>query len=171
MRHTPQRRVPLPYRRSVLGRERGPRGREPPQHAIEVGAPGRRAALDHDQPVGREDQRRHLSAQLLRCAQARPVQARPLATAELERHLQLDGHAGAVAAERDPCCIAAEPHELLIGPRPRREALRPHVQRLEQVRLAGSVGPGHQDEPRLQLEVELGVRAKVSERNRADDQP
>jgi hypothetical protein len=45
------------------------------------------------------------------------------------------------------------------------------VERLEQVRLAGAVRPGHQDETRLQLQVELRVRAKVAKRERAYDQP
>jgi hypothetical protein len=44
------------------------------------------------------------------------------------------------------------------------------VQRLEQVRLAGPVRAGDEDEPGPQLELEPGVRAKVAQRNRLDDQ-
>ena len=55
----------------------------------------------------------------------------------------------------------AEAHQLRVGPRPRREALRADVQRLEQVRLAGAVRTGHEHEARLELQVELRVRAVV----------
>jgi hypothetical protein len=45
------------------------------------------------------------------------------------------------------------------------------VQRLEQVRLARSVRTRDEDEARLELEVELSVRAEVPEREVLNDQP
>jgi hypothetical protein len=63
----------------------------------------------------------------------------------------------------DPGSIATEANQLRVDPRPRRETLRPHVQRLEQVRLAGAVWTGHEHEPRLQLEIEPGVGAEIAE--------
>jgi hypothetical protein len=48
--------------------------------------------------------------------------------------------------------------------------LRPDVKRFEQVRLAGAVRPDGEHEARLQRELELGVGAKVTKRNRRDDQ-
>jgi hypothetical protein len=44
------------------------------------------------------------------------------------------------------------------------------VERLEQVRLAGAVGTGDEDEPGLQRELEAFVAAEVSERDVPDDQ-
>ena len=67
--------------------------------------------------------------------------------------------------------MLAEPDQPRLRARPRREALRPDVQRLEQVRLPGAVRPDHQHEPRLEREVERGVRAKAPERDPRDDQP
>jgi hypothetical protein len=43
--------------------------------------------------------------------------------------------------------VCAEADELRVVRRPRREALRPDVERLEQVRLAGAVRPDRQHEP------------------------
>jgi hypothetical protein len=45
------------------------------------------------------------------------------------------------------------------------------MQRLEEVRLAGAVRTDDEHEPRLQLELELRVRADVPERDRLNDQP
>ena len=81
------------------------------------------------------------------------------------------GTPAAVAAQRDPSLPPAEADELRVGARPRREALRADVQRLEQVRLAGAVRPGHEHEPGRELEVEPRVRAVVPKRDRGDDQP
>jgi hypothetical protein len=44
------------------------------------------------------------------------------------------------------------------------------VQRLEQVRLAGSVRAGDEDEARLQRELEPLVAAEVAQRDAPDDQ-
>ena len=102
LRDPPQRGVSLPDCGAVLGRETGPARRQPAEHAVEVRPARGGAALDHHQPVGREDERRHLAAQLLGRAQLRPVQRRSLAAAELERHLELERHAGPRAAQGDP---------------------------------------------------------------------
>jgi hypothetical protein len=76
-----------------------------------------------------------------------------------------------VAAERDAACVFTEANQLCVGPRPRRKTLRADVQRLEQIRLAGAVRAGDEDEARFELQVEPGVRADVPERDGADDQP
>jgi hypothetical protein len=88
----------------------------------------------------------------------------------LQRHLELDRTAGPVARERDPGSGGAEPDELLVGPRPGREALGADVERLEQVRLAGPVRARDEDDPGLQCELEPFVGAEVAEGDRSDDQ-
>jgi hypothetical protein len=76
-----------------------------------------------------------------------------------------------VAAQGDACRITAEPDELRIRARPRREALCPYVQRLEQVGLPGTVWAGDQDKPRLEPQIELRVGTKIAKRECGDDQP
>jgi hypothetical protein len=44
------------------------------------------------------------------------------------------------------------------------------MEALEEVRLSRAVRPDRQDEPRLELELEPGVRAIVAERELLDDQ-
>ena len=173
LRDPPQRGVPLPDRGAVLGREAGPARREPAEHAVEVRPARRGAALDDHQPVGREDERRHLAAQLLGRAQPRAVQRRPLAA----RRARASPRARAAtpprdAAQRDPRRVAPEADQLRVGARPRREALRADVQRLEQVRLAGAVRPDHEHEPRLAARGRAARTSgsRVSE-TAADDQP
>ena len=51
----------------------------------------------------------------------------------------------------------AEADQLRVLPRARREALRHHVQRLEQVRLADAVAADDEDDPRVECEVERRV--------------
>ena len=86
-----ERRVSLTDRRTVLGREpRASTARAVPMHAVEVRPPSGRPALDDHQAVGREDERRHLTAQLLGCAQTCAVQGRPLPAADLQRHLEIE---------------------------------------------------------------------------------
>jgi hypothetical protein len=88
----------------------------------------------------------------------------------LHRHLELDAAAVAAPRQGHPRPLRADPDELLVGARPRREALRTDVERLEQVCLAGPVRAGDEDDPRLQRELEPFVGAKVSKGDRADDQ-
>ena len=76
-----QSRVPLRDGCAVLGRQPSASGYQPPERAVEVRAPRRGPALDDDEPVRREDERRDLRAQLLGRAQRRPVQPRALALA------------------------------------------------------------------------------------------
>ena len=64
----------------------------------------------------------------------------------------------------------AEPDELRVLPRSRREALRRDMERLEQVRLARAVRPHDEHETLRQPELERRVRADVPERDRLDDQ-
>jgi hypothetical protein len=167
---SPQSSVPLRDSGTVFDRQPGAGGDEPPQRAIEVRTSRRGPALDHDEPVRREDECGDLRAQLLGRAYRRPVQAGALALPRLQRHLELDRHTAAHSAERNPARLLPEADQLRIGARARREALRADVQRLEQVRLAGPVPPHHEHESRLEAEVELLVRAEVPERDRADDQ-
>ena len=83
----------------------------------------------------------------------------------------LDCVRAARALERDPCRIRAEADHLHVSAGARREPLRPDVQRLEEVRLPGTVRPVQQDDTRHELELERRVRAEVAERDLADDQP
>jgi hypothetical protein len=87
-----------------------------------------------------------------------------------KRDLELQPAATVVAGKRDAGSLGAEPDELLVGARAGREPLCTDVERLEEVRLPGSVRPRDQDEPRLQCELEPFVAAEVSERDLADDQ-
>ena len=84
-----------------------------------------------------------------------------------------DGHRHRPAAARqlDAAGSGALADQLHVRARAGREALRADVQRLEQVRLAGAVRPGDEDEPRLERELEPGVRPEVAERDLGDDQP
>ena len=45
------------------------------------------------------------------------------------------------------------------------------MERLEQIRLPDSVGTGYEHDPGNEFELQLGIGAKVSERNVGDDQP
>jgi len=78
--------------------------------------------------LGEEHERRHLAAKLLRRAQLRAIQRRPLPGSELERHLQLERGACTVSTQRDARCVTAEAHQLSVDPRPRRKPLRADVQ-------------------------------------------
>ena len=120
--------------------------------------------------VGRKDERRNLAAELLGGAQRSTVQLRPLPLAGPQRHLQLETRPAALAMQHDASGVLAEPEELCVRPRAWREPLRPDVQRLEQVRLAGAVRPDDQDEPRLEVEFEPRVRPDVAQGDRRNDQ-
>jgi hypothetical protein len=79
-------------------------------------------------------------------------------------------HALAHEPQRDGGLGGAEADQLPVGARPRREALRRHVQRLEQVRLAGAVLADDEHDSAGEPELESGVRAVVPERDALDDQ-
>jgi hypothetical protein len=74
----------------------------------------------------------------------------------------IHGHAGAFLTEAD---------QLGVRSSSRREALGGDVETLEQIRLAGAVGPDGKDDPRLEIELEGRIGAVVPERERPDDQP
>jgi len=76
-----------------------------------------------------------------------------------------------LAVHGDARSLLAEPDQLRIGARARREALGRDVQAFEQVGLAGAVRPDHEHDSRPELQLELGVGAVVPERERPDDQP
>ena len=77
----------------------------------------------------------------------------------------------AVTVQRNSRSLLAEPDESRVAARPRREALRPDVQRLEEVRLARAVRAHDEDEARREIEIEPRIGAEVSERRRPNDQP
>jgi hypothetical protein len=108
---------------------------------------------------------------LLCRAQGRTVQLRPLPFADLERHLELHRCPAPLSPQPDPAGALTEADELRIGAGPRREPLRPDVQRLEQVGLPRTVRSDDEHQPRFQVEVETSVRPNVPKRDRFDDQP
>ena len=117
-----ERRVALRERRRVV---RGQRRRAPgcsrAERPVEVRAPGRRAALDDGQPVGREDERRELRAQLLGGAQRAPFSS-PASLAGPQRHL-----------DRRAACRPRSPVERRPAP-PRAEADELRVRRASAAR-------------------------------------
>ena len=171
-RDAAERGVALRERGAVRGRQARARRQQAAQRAVDVRAAYGGAALDDREPVGREDERRDLRPQLLGRAQRRAVHGCALRRTGAERDLELDrDRRRAPTAQRHPGGALAEADQLRVGARARREALRADVQRLEQVRLAGAVRPDDEHEPRLEVEVEPGVRAEVAERDVRDDQP
>ena len=167
----PQRRVALRHRRGVLGRQRRACRGEPAEHPVEVRAAHGGAALDHREPVGREDERRRP-----RCAAARrPAGRRRSRFARFPSPTSNVTSSCKALSPRRPCSAIragafAEADELRVGACPRREALRADVQRLEQVRLAGAVRADDEHEAGLELELEPRVRAEVPKRDSVDDQ-
>jgi hypothetical protein len=67
--------------------------------------------------------------------------------------------------------VVAEPYEPGLGAGARRKALGAHVQRFEQVGLAGAVRADDDNKALAKLELEGDVRAKAPERDPLDDQP
>jgi hypothetical protein len=139
---------------AVLGRHAGPGGKKPSECAVEVRPSRSRPSLDHDEAVGRENERRDLGAKLLGRAERSAVQPRLLRVAGPQGDLDLQLRARARTRQLDPRGLRAEPDELGVVATTRRKALRADVQRLEQVRLAGAVPADSEDEPRRQLQLE-----------------
>ena len=143
-------------------------GRRRPSDAVEVRAARGGPALHDREPIGREDERRDLRAQLLGRRGAARRSASPASLPGLQRDLELDRRGRRCHRRARP---ASQPPprriELRVRPRPRRETLRADVQRLEQVRLARSVGAGDEHEAGHELELEPLVGAEVAERDRA----
>ena len=96
-RDPPQRCVPLPDRGRILERERRAARQQPAQRPVEVRAARGGTPFHDGEPVGREDERRDLAAELLGRPQRRTVQLRALPGLLLQRHLQLDRPAAPVA--------------------------------------------------------------------------
>ena len=169
LRDPPQRRVALAERRAVLGRQRRAAGEQPAEHAVEVRAPGGGPALHDRESVGREDERRRpRRAAARRLAAARRSARRACRSPSSSVDLELEPRAGrGRPASAIRAASRAEADELRVGPRPRREALRPDVQRLEQVRLAGAVRPDgeHEPGPRARARARAYER-KFAERDR-----
>src|SRR5579884_2408626 len=165
-----ERGVPLRDRSAVVRRKLGACGCEAGEDAVEVRTPRGRRTLDDAEPVGREDERDGLCAKLLRSAKTGPVQGRGLAGTGLEGDLDVDRHRTASAVDADSRAALAETNELRVAARPGRKALRAHVERLEEVRLADSVRTHGEHEAGTKLQREPLVRPERCEMNRLDDQ-
>ena len=77
---------------------------------------------------------------------------------------------GCPAGERDSCRVSAKPDRGRLAASPEREALRAHVDGLEEIRLAGAVGTRDEDEPRDEVELLASIRAEVGQAEVCDDQ-
>jgi len=64
-----------------------------------------------------------------------------------------------------------QPHELCIGARARRKALRRDMDRLEEVGLPNTVRPDCENEPGAHRQIEPLVRPEASKMDALDDQP
>ena len=166
----PEGRVALAERGRVRGRHVGTGRQDPGHHPVEVRAAQRRPALDDGQPVGGERQRVDAGAQLLGGAHGRAVPADPLRLSIGEPYLCRDGCTAALSVDPRQTGVGAVPHDLRVLARPERDALCGEVHGLEKVRLARAVPPGDEDEPRLEPELQPGVRADVAERHLLHDQ-
>ena len=164
-------RVPLTDRGRVLVRERGSCRKNSSYDAIEIRAARGGSALHDRKPVWREDESRQLVAEPLSGAQAFAVQLHAPRLVSREDDVGLECRLAQRATEGDAACIGAEADQLGVAARAWREALGPDVERLEQIRLPGAVRPVQQDDPRLEGQLERGVRAKVTKGDLVDDQP
>src|SRR5439155_12011452 len=160
---TAKRSVALCNRGRVFHRERSTRRGEASQSPIEIRTSNSRSTLHDRKAIGREHERCNFGAQLLCCAKRRTVHLRPLPFPELDRHFELHLRFTSSAAERDPPSLLAKADKLRVGTCTRREALRTDVQRLEQIRLTGSIRSDHEHQPWLEVEVEPRVRPDVPE--------
>ena len=120
-------------------------------------------------PTGAEDST--YAAQLLGGGESPAVECRALRGSSREGHTDDERRLAASADQADARCVGPEADQLRVGARPWREALRADMECLEQIRLAGTVRPDDEREPRLQAELEPGIRAEVAKRDRRDDQP
>ena len=160
-----------PTRGRVLAGELSPAREEPAERAVEVRPPRRRAALDDTEAVGREDERLESRAQLVGRAERTAVHADPPGVARREDDVDLDRDLGARSCQLHPPRRLTEADELRVVARTGREPLGADMKRLEKVRLPGPVRAGHEDDPRLERELELRIGAEVSKRGVSDDQP
>ena len=171
MRDASQGGVALADRGGVVDRHVRAGRIEPAERAVDVRAAGGRPALDDDEAVGGEDERGELAPQLLGGAEHGAVEAGPLGLGRAEGDGDGHRHRPAAARQLDAAGGRALADQLHVGARAGREALRADVQRLEEVRLAGAVRPRDENEPRLERELEPGIRPEVAERDLGDDQP
>ena len=94
--------VPLPDRGGVVQRDVGAGGVEPAERTVDVRPPRCGPTFHDDEPVGREDERRELAAQLLRRPQRRTVEARTFRLGRAEAHRDRRGNRAAAARQLDP---------------------------------------------------------------------
>ena len=104
-------------------------------------------------------------------AQALPVELDPPRIAAREHDVRRERVGTQAAGKPDACCIRIEPDQRSVAAGARGESLRTHVERLEQIRLAGAVRAVEKHDPGLQAQLERGVRTEVAKRDVADDQP
>src|SRR6266508_2803496 len=107
---------------------------------------------------------------LLRGLQAAAVEGCAPRIPRTESHVHRDRRLRPRAGDSDPSRIGAEAHDLRIAARARGEALRSDVQSLEEVRLACPVWTRDEHHAGLELQFQPGIRAKVAERDLANDQ-
>ena len=137
-----QRRVALRNGRAVLRRQRGASRRKPAENTVEVRAPRSRRALHDAEPVGREDERRRLRAELLGRAQRGAVQPSRACRRPTRPSTSIStGTVAATAPNRGSRALLAEADQLRVVARPRREALRPDVHASSRFVLPTPFGP------------------------------
>ena len=141
------------------------------EHAVEVGAADRRAALDDGEAVGCEDERRERSPEQLGRGEARAVELGRLAARreQLHPHLVVDAARGDAKRDRrgasrrsgsaarrvrvrgeKPCVATCSASSRFVFPAP--------------------FSPVDEHDPGREREIERRVRAEVPERDVADDQ-
>ncbi len=183
--------------RAVRDRARTPRQgleqrRALPQHPVVVGpdagqprpaggdqlvdepAAFARIALDQRQVLGREHHGAQRAEQFARAAQRRPVEAGPILPSgqqfdleqQLPRVVQPGLHPGP-----DDRPLGGVPHQRGLGRHPVRTERGQVVDRLDQVRLALSVGPGERGDTRLQAQFDARIRTEIRERQMGDEHP
>src|SRR5207302_127062 len=112
---TAQRGVALRHSSPVLHRQRGARGKEPSEDAVEVRAADGGSSLDDAEAVRREDERRDGRAELFGGAKRSAVEPGALPFARADRHLHLEIHLAAAAGNGGAGPLVAEADELSVG--------------------------------------------------------
>ena len=170
-RGAPQRGVSLRDRLCVLAGQRGTRGEQPAGHTVDVRAADGGPGLHDGEAVGREHERRGGRAYTLERLGRGAVDLRALPFAGPKRDLE-----GDLSALPAALCTHVEPVGChgARGSRPAGSAgEKPCVATCSDSRrfvLPAPFGPGREHEPRLQREIQGGVRAEVAKCEARDDQ-
>ena len=136
-----------------------------PDHLVQMRAAQRRRALDELEPIREEDADqgpvRCIEQALGRC----PVDLEPLGLPRLEADAELVLAVAIAPVDLDTHRAPGarvEAQQLALVGGPARAPGAAEVQRLEEVRLAGAVGPVHDGEPLAQPDLGRGVAAEVA---------